>query len=281
MQIIAYKKIFIQELQELYNTNEVLSFFHLLLTSIVGLSRIDLALNPKISLNNEQKKSFDNALEQLKQEQPIQYIIGKTAFYGLDFKVNKHTLIPRPETEELVTWVLENTTKNQKNTIIDIGTGSGCIAVALAKNLEKARVTALDFSEDALQIAKENAKLNDVSIDFIQQDILKLDALDKTYTIIVSNPPYVKEDEKPMMAKNVLVYEPNSALFVSNENPLLFYSKIADLAKEKLSKNGLLFFEINQYLAQETIAMLKDKGFKNVELKKDIFANDRMLKASL
>jgi release factor glutamine methyltransferase len=281
MQIIAFKKIFIQELKDLYNANEVLSFFHLLLASIVGLSRMDLALNPKVNLDIEQKKSFDKALEQLKKEQPIQYIIGKTAFYALDFKVNEYTLIPRPETEELVSWILESIEKNQKNTLIDIGTGSGCIAIALAKNLEKTQVTALDFSAEALQIAKENAKLNDVSIDFIQQDILTLDTLDKKYTIIVSNPPYVKEDEKPMMAKNVLVYEPSSALFVSNENPLLFYRKIADLAKEKLSKKGLLFFEINQYLAQETIVMLKEKGFKTVELKKDIFGNDRMLKASL
>jgi len=279
MQIAAYKIKFIQELESVYNANEVLSFFHLLLESIVGIKRIDLALNPTKLLENKQKEALDKALQALKQEKPIQYILGETEFYGLNFKVNEHTLIPRPETEELVSWVLENT--SQSATILDIGTGSGCIAIALAKNLPKAQVSAIDFSEKALKMAKENAQLNDVSIDFIQQDILTLEALVKNYDIIVSNPPYVKEDEKPMLAKNVLAYEPDSALFVSNENPLVFYSKIADLAKANLAQNGLLFFEINQYLAQETITVLKDKGFKHIELKKDIFGNDRMLKASL
>jgi len=278
MQIAAYKTKFIQELESVYNANEVLSFFHLLLESIVGIKRIDLALNPTKLLENTQKEALDKALQALKQEKPIRYIIGETEFYGLNFKVNEHTLIPRPETEELVSWVLENT--SQSATILDIGTGSGCIAIALAKNLENTTISALDFSEKALKMAKENAQLNDVSIDFIQQDILALDALAKNYDIIVSNPPYVKEDEKSMLAKNVLAYEPDSALFVSNENPLVFYSKIADLAKTNLAQNGLLFFEINQYLAQETITVLKDKGFKHIELKKDIFGNDRMLKAS-
>jgi release factor glutamine methyltransferase len=200
--------------------------------------------------------------------------------------VNKNTLIPRSETEELVAWVLAETnllvTNKQKEiSILDIGTGTGCIPISLAKNLSAVHISAIDISLEALTIAKQNALLNNVTINFIAADILKTKVLTQQYDIIVSNPPYVRELEKVEIKNNVLENEPHLALFVANDNPLIFYSKIADLAKQHLSKTGILFFEINQYLGKETLMMLQEKGFKNIQLKKDFLGNDRMIKCDL
>lgn len=193
--------------------------------------------------------------------------------------MNKHTLIPRPETEELVEWILINPEfKFQNPQFLDIGTGSGCIAISLAKNLPNAKVSALDISEEALKIAKGNAKLNKVEVDFFQTDILAAETLSKKYDVIVSNPPYVRELEKKQMQQNVLKYEPYSALYVKDEDPLLFYRAISRLAKNHLNPGGKLFFEINEYLAYEMTELLKAEGFKNIEIKKDIYGKDRMLK---
>jgi len=189
-------------------------------------------------------------------------------------------LIPRPETEELVDWIVKDSKNSSSIRIIDIGTGSGCIAISLAKNLPNAEVFAIDISPEALKIAKHNAKINSVKVHFIETDILNTTTLSNTFDVIVSNPPYVRELEKEQMQQNVLANEPHIALFVKNENPLLFYNKISDLAKTHLLKNGDLYFEINQYLGIETKALLKSKGFKNIELKKDIYAVNRMIKAS-
>lgn len=279
------------ELDTIYGKEEVDSFFFMLIDSVYNISRLQLAMKPGFKIKDD--TAILNALEALKTEQPIQYIIGETKFYGLPFKVNKHVLIPRPETEELVDWVINTVTssavENSLN-ILDIGTGSGCIAISLAKNLPNAKVYALDVSKKALKIAKQNAELNEVEIEFIEADILKTEDgrlktgaidWDLKFDVIVSNPPYVREQEKTQMKANVLNNEPHIALFVKDENPLLFYNAISDFATHKLNNKGLLFFEINEYLANDTIQLLNEKQFKNIELKQDIFKKDRMIKGEL
>lgn len=290
MTILEFKNKLISELNELYPKNEIDSFFKLLIDYKLSYSSVDIALNPHEEITSENLKFLTNALIALKQEKPIQYILGETTFYGLSFKVNEHTLIPRPETEELVDWILQFTEHHYSNNelnILDIGTGTGCIAIAIAKQLPKATIYALDISENALQTAKQNAHLNNVDIHFICTDILKTTNLSKltlntpTFDIIVSNPPYVRDLEKIEMSANVLKHEPHQALFVANTDPLLFYDKIADLAFAELSKNGQLFFEINQYLHTETVDLLKEKNYPLIEVKKDLSDNFRMIKASL
>ena len=282
MTIPELRNNFIINLHTSYPKEEIVSFFYLLAEHRMNLKRVDIALNSATNISNKDKDYFLNAIEKLKQEIPIQYIIGSTEFYGLPFYVDKNVLIPRPETEELVSLILQNTkakSKKPKTKILDIGTGSGCIAISLAKNLSTAEVWALDVSKKALLVAKKNAESNKVNIQFLNDDILNISVLPINFDIIVSNPPYVRELEKKEIKNNVLQNEPHLALFVKNENPLLFYDRIADLAKKYLTKNGQLFFEINQYLVRETIALLKNKGFQNIELKKDIFEKDRMIKA--
>lgn len=282
MQLKQYKSYFSEELKSVFPQTEVDSFFFLLVEEYLDIKRIDLILQPNIEISSDIKELLDKALERLKKEEPIQYILGETEFYGLPFKVNKNTLIPRPETEELVEWIIKEVKKKQELlSILDIGTGTGCIPISLKKHLPNTNVSAIDISEEAIQMAKQNAKLNEVDISFIKQDILKTEVLSGMFDIIISNPPYVRELEKVEIKNNVLKNEPHLALFVKDDTPLLFYKKIADLAKSNLTKNGLLFFEINQYLGAETVKMLKNKGFTQIELQKDIFGNDRMIKASL
>jgi release factor glutamine methyltransferase len=282
MQISNFKKQFFSELSGLYPETEIQSFFNILIELKLNLSRIEVALQPDLAISETTITFLQKAIAALKKNIPIQYITGETGFYGLKFNVNESVLIPRPETEELVDWILENSkpkTQNSKLKILDIGTGSGCIAISLAKNLSNTDVFALDISSEALKIAKKNALLNNVDIYFSEIDILNTPDLPEKYNIIVSNPPYVRELEKELMQQNVLAYEPHLALFVKDNNPLLFYDRIADLANKHLSKKGSLYFEINQYLGNETVALLKQKGFQNIELKKDIFGVDRMIKA--
>lgn len=278
MLIQEFKKYFFLELSNVYPETEIQSFFNILIEFKLYLSRIQLALEHNFELDRDNLDFLQNALLKLKNQIPIQYIIGETAFYGLMFKVDKNVLIPRPETEELVEWIVKNHKNEQFINILDVGTGSGCIAISLAKNLPNATVSALDISDEALNVAKSNAEFNQVIIDFIQADILTIEKLESDFDIIVSNPPYVRESEKDLMQQNVLSNEPHIALFVENENPLLFYDKIAELAKNHLTENGVLYFEINQYLGAETVDLLKTKGFKNIELKKDIYGVDRMVK---
>ncbi len=273
-------------LKSLYPKEEIASFFQLLAHHQLSMSRIGLATKTDLVIEGTDLDFFLNAFAELEQEKPIQYIIGKTEFFGLPFIVTKDVLIPRPETEELVDWIIKETKHRKEDLkILDIGTGSGCIPVALAKNLPNAEVFALDISAEALAIAKQNSELNNVTVNFIQQDILNTDVIlsgkrSQKFDIIVSNPPYVLEDEKKEIKANVLDNEPHLALFVNNDNPLLFYNKIADLAKSHLTKDCLLFFEINQYLGTETVDLLRQKGFTTIELRKDLFSNDRMVKAS-
>lgn len=283
MLIKNYKSIFIDQLTPLYDREEASSIFYIILEEIHQIKRIDLALSPTLVFTDKEIAYWNAIVEQVKLEIPIQYILGTTSFYGLSFVVNKNTLIPRPETEELVDLVLKELNKSGKlnQKIVDIGTGSGCIAIALAKNLPSASVTAIDVSKEALEIAQINAVKNKVTIHFSEKDILKTIDLGQQFDCIVSNPPYVRNLEKIEIKKNVLDYEPHLALFVPDEDALLFYRKIATLAKKNLTIEGKLFFEINQYLAKEMKAMVEELGFKNVQIFKDCYGNDRMLQATL
>lgn len=280
MIILELKKQFISELASLYPNEEIQTFFNLLAKSHLNMSQVDVALNHNLNLTELNVAYFKNAILQLKKHVPIQYIIGETEFYGLTFKVNSNVLIPRPETEELINWILNSIVKNKQLKILDIGTGSGCIAISLAKNLPNATVYAIDVSTKTIEIAKKNAEANLVQINFLEQNILTSEKLLDNFDVIVSNPPYVRELEKSEIQPNVLDNEPHLALFVKNDDPLIFYTKIAELAKNGLNKNGILFFEINQYLGKETVELLKSKAFNNVELKKDFNQNDRMVKCS-
>ena len=299
MNIKNYRTHFIQELSAIYDSCEAESFFYLILEEKQKLKRIDLALNQELTFSKDEVVLWNSILKQLKKEVPVQYLLGKTSFYGLDFEVNSSVLIPRPETEELVDWIIQSQKlevrsgklkeKSKMISILDIGTGSGCIAISLAKNIPNAQVFAIDISEEALATAQKNAIKNQVEVDFIKTDILKTDDLKDlpassfhlptTFNIIVSNPPYVRELEKQEIKKNVLDNEPHLALFVKDNDALIFYRIIAELAQKKLSPNGELFFEINQYLGPEMIELLETMNFKNIELRKDIYGNDRMIKA--
>ena len=269
--IIPY---FIKQLSDIAPDSEIISWAYLSIEHCLDYNRSDCIIH----LEQEITSLIANRLKQittdLKTNKPIQYILGETEFYGLKLKVNEHTLIPRPETEELVDWVL----KQEFSSALDIGTGSGCIPIALAKHTN-ASIMAIDVSENALEVAKENAILNTVKVKFILQDILHSESLPKV-DLIVSNPPYVLDNEKVKMQKNVLDFEPDLALFVANNNPLIFYKKIAQLAFEFLNENGKLFFEINEQFGADTIAMLTEIGFVNIALKKDINDKDRMVKAT-
>ncbi len=287
MNIKEVKNKFHSELNSIYTQKEIESFFYLLIQYRLNLKRIDIALNPLLQISTIDQIYFSDSIKKLKQEIPIQYIMGKTEFYGLPFYVDKNVLIPRPETEELVDWILKNTkddrekNKEKSLNLLDIGTGSGCIAISLAKKLQNITIWALDVSKKALEIAQKNALLNSVEIRFLEEDILKVEKFPVKFDIIISNPPYVRELEKLKIKNNVLKYEPHLALFVKNNNPLLFYDKIADIAKENLNNGGQIYFEINQYLGKETVELLQEKGFQHIELQKDIFGNDRKLRATI
>jgi len=281
MTLKSLKTYFISSLVDYYPETEVNSFFYMLTLHILNMRRIDVSLNYGIEVSNNDKVKFQNAIERLKNHEPIQYIIEKTEFYDLPFKVSNNVLIPRPETEELVDWIISKfKSQKAKIRILDIGTGSGCIAISLAKQLPDCKIVALDVSSEALKVAKENAKLNDVEIEFIEADILnwnsKLDNL--KFDVIVSNPPYVRALEKNKMRKNVLDFEPYLALFVEDEDSLLFYRKITQLASKILKPKGQLYFEVNEYLGKETVKLLSENHFEEIELKSDIFRKDRMIK---
>ena len=282
MLIKQYRAQFTQELAEIFDQKEIESFFYIILEAFHQMKRVDLALNPDLELDSIQLLQWETILAQLKEHKPIQYIFGETEFFGLPFYVNENTLIPRPETEELVDWIINENSKIQKIKdvkILDIGTGSGCIAISLAKNLPNAEVFAIDVSEKALVTAQKNAERNNIKVTFLHQNILETENLGRQFDIIVSNPPYVRNLEKEEINKNVLEYEPHLALFVEDDDALIFYRKITELAMKNLSEKGQLYFEINQYLGDSMIELLQKNHFKNIELRKDIYGNDRMTKA--
>ena len=268
--IIPYFK---EELNSIADAREITAWAYLVIQYLLGLNRSDTIVysNKVISIKNSD--CIKRIINELKENKPIQYILGEAEFYGLKFKVNKHTLIPRPETEELVDWIL----KEDFNSVLDIGTGSGCIAISLAKH-STAQIAAIDNCEKALEVAKENAKLNKVNIKFCTQDILQSTSL-LNLDLIVSNPPYILESEKQNMKANVLQYEPHFALFTPDKDPLLFYKKIGSLAAKSLNCGGKLFFEINEQYGTEILKMLSKIGFVDIAFKKDINDKERMIKA--
>jgi len=278
------EKKFIQELVLIYDQDESKALAGLTLRHITRVSRGELLMKRNQELEPVAETSLMLILDELKSGKPLQYVLGETEFLGLRFLVNSSVLIPRPETEELVDWIIREVQSNVNySSILDIGTGSGCIPVALKKKLPALRVSAIDISYEALETAMRNAVLNGTEITFKRVDILNPDSAfpGLKFSIIVSNPPYITEEEKGQMHQNVLEFEPHTALFVEDADPLLFYSKIADYALGHLEPGGLLFFEINEYLGEETVQLLRDKGFKTIELRKDLRGRNRMIKAGM
>lgn len=265
-------------LTEVYCICEANALIRIMMENVTGMQYSPFFLD-EYQLTSEQDAKIKQIVERLLNQEPIQHILGITEFYDLQIQVSKDVLIPRPETEELVEWIILKN-KSKELSILDIGTGSGAIAIALKKHLTQAKVEAWDISAKALEIANLNAKNNNVEVIFKQVDVLSEIQLEEKYDIIVSNPPYVLEREKSQMEKNVLTFEPHLALFVPNDNPLLFYDRIASLGQELLKPKGQLYFEINRAFGEQTKTMLEEKyNYNNVELKKDISSNDRMILA--
>lgn len=266
------------ELKELYPVNEIDSFVFLIFEHVLGVSRTQLLISEEKEINEEAFSKIKNILNELKTFRPIQYILGETEFFDLKFKIFDDILIPRPETEELVDWIVKEN-RNSSLKILDIGTGSGCIAISLAKNIPNAIVYASDISEHALNAAEMNSKLNYTSINFLQFDILNPpNDLNEKFDIIVSNPPYVTMKEKSLMHRNVLDYEPELALFVPDDDPLRFYRSILDFGIQYLNPKGKVYFEINEAFGQEMIYLMQTKGFSENTLLKDIHSKDRMVR---
>ncbi|RXG23224.1 peptide chain release factor N(5)-glutamine methyltransferase [Leeuwenhoekiella aequorea] len=281
MKLKLFKEQFYNKLESKFPQSEIATFFKILIDSYLSIKPVDLVLNPDLELSVEQLKLMKTAEERLHTNEPIQYIIGETEFYGYPFEVTDAVLIPRPETEELVEWITKDLQEQvfTNLSILDIGTGSGCIAISLAKNLPNAKISAIDISERAIELAQRNAEKNAVSVNFLERDILNTSVLPHKYTVIVSNPPYVRNLEKAEIVSNVLDHEPELALFVDDNDPLIFYRKISELAYSFLEEEGILYFEINQYLGAETINLIKNIGFTTVELRDDFAGKPRMIKA--
>lgn len=277
--------VFKRGLLRLYDTGEIEALTLMIISDISMVSKAQVKAFPEKNITQAQAEKFNNILQRLQTGEPVQYILGYTEFYGLPFKVSPAVLIPRPETEELVEWVLTSASNSKFafGHILDVGTGSGCIAISLKKNLPNSQVSAIDISIDALDVASQNSDLNNVKVSFIKADILNLkpQISDLKFDIIVSNPPYVTQDDKTQMHINVTDFEPHTALFVSEDDPLIFYNAIAGFAIQNLATSGVVFFEINEGLSKETIELLENKGFKNIELRKDMSGRDRMIKATL
>ncbi len=268
-----------KELANLYPENELSGFITLIFSSICGLSFTDQVIKKEYKVSKIQLLEIEKTVKRLKNYEPIQYVLGETEFFGLTFQVNPSVLIPRPETEELVDWILKSEIKNSSE-IIDIGTGSGCIAIALKKNLPACLVSAVDVSSEAIHTAMINAKQNTTDILFIEQNILEWEAHQwEKYDVVVSNPPYVRELEKKFMSQNVLGYEPNLALFVADSNPLLFYETIIRFSVSNLNKGGWVFFEINEIFGEQICQLFEKFHFSEIELRKDINGKNRMIKA--
>ena len=274
-----------QSLKGIYPESEIRCFSRILLEKVCQIPYHRQLIDKDRQLSGSEKREMETIVERLKNAEPIQYIIGEAEFYGLTFRVARGVLIPRPETEELVELILSRHKKETSPAkILDIGTGSGCIAVALAKHMPEAEITAVDFSDDALAIAGRNAHKLDVRVHFVQADILQPDAAENipgTFSLIVSNPPYVKLSEKKDMEPNVLAHEPHTALFVPDEDPLLFYRAIARFGKKKLKKDGFLYFEINARHGKETVNLLQEETYREIRLIRDLSGKDRIIEARI
>ncbi len=282
MTLGAFKSCFLQHLDSYYTQDELSVLFAQLGEVLFNKDRASLHLMGDKLLSKAEQDYLNNAMQRLATFEPIQYIIGHTDFYGLPIQVTPHVLIPRPETEELVDWILSQTqTQNTIESCLDLCTGSGCIAIALASYFKQAQVAAVDLSPDAIDLAKINATNNSVNIDFIIANVLDLAPFANKFDVIVSNPPYVRNSEKQLMKPNVLDFEPHMALFVSNKDPLIFYRAIGEFALKQLKPNGSLFLEINEYLSENLIDLMQNIGFNTIALKKDFNQVPRMLKCKL
>ena len=277
-QIVAYYQ---EKLCPLYPSNEVKNITEMMFEHFMGWDKMTLRSNNKSSLSESELLLFHKALKRLLKNEPVQHITGEMEFYSLPFKVNNNVLIPRPETEELVDLVIEECKGSE--TILDIGTGSGCIPISLKKQLKNTLVYGMDVSEDALVVARDNAALNSTEVTFVKEDILHIssikDSLKKEFDVIISNPPYITNSEKALMNENVLTFEPHVALFVEDDEPLLFYDKIGHLAYDNLSSGGKLYFEINEQYGDQTMALLKFIGFSDIRMIKDLQNKDRIVAA--
>ena len=263
-----------------YPDTEASAIAKTILTYVFQLSTTDLYASKDMNFSTNQAEKLEVIITRLRANEPLQYILGNCYFCGLDFHVEPGVLIPRPETAELVEWIIsDRKSSDSLIRILDIGTGSGCISISLAKNLPQSEVYAWDISEDAIRIASGNAARLDANVRFRQTDVLGQVPTDTMMNVIVSNPPYITEAERTDMDANVTDWEPDTALFVPDNVPLLFYERIADIGKQILTPDGTLYFEINQRFGTETVDMLRKKGYRNVELRKDLSGNDRMIKA--
>ena len=274
MTLADFKNKIKSTLSSIYESDELNSIFYLLSEEFLQIPRSKILLADEIELDSKKQILLLDTLDRLTKNEPVQYVLGKATFMDIEFKVNSSVLIPRPETEELVRLMLKEDLDGKK--ILDIGTGSGCIAISLAKALPNAKVSALDISEEALKVARENAKLNNVEVNFINADIFDYQT-DKKYDIIVSNPPYVLESQRKHMSKNVLDYEPELALFVKNDDPLKFYKAILDFAKNSLNENGKIYFEINEKYKNEIKDLAYYYSYSNVDCKLDVFGKYRFI----
>lgn len=276
-QTIQYIK---DSLSGIYLADELEVITYQLMSEVTGLTRTAILINKNTKISETHAQLIKRFVNELKNFKPLQYVVGKTEFFGLPFKVNEYTLIPRPETEELVEWIIDDyNAKVFPVTILDIGTGSGCIPVSLRKHLALARVDGCDISPDALKVAAENAQINQLDVYFFEIDILSSPVMEQKWDVIVSNPPYIPMSDMSEMYANVLQYEPHVALFVADENPLIFYRAIALFALKHLQHEGSLYFEIHYKYGAEVLEMLRNSGFVNVQLRKDLSGNDRMVKA--
>ncbi len=266
-----------KELCGYYSSGEITALTRTLVTELLHIKESTFFLKEPLTLSPQQTSLLDEAILRLQQQQPIQHILGYENFCGLQFAVNRSVLIPRPETQELAAWIISEA-KGEEN-ILDIGTGSGCIAISLANKLPNSKVEAWDISNEALSIASQNNATNNTTVRFVQKDIFTATAKEKEFDIIVSNPPYIKEEEKKSMHRNVLDYEPHIALFVPDSNPLLFYREIAIKSQSMLRSQGSLYFEINREHANDIMQMLKEMHYTDIELRKDFADNDRMIRA--
>lgn len=282
MTIADIEKIFIEQMPGYYSHDEVKAIASLAVQHVCGVNKSYYLLHKNTDLLLAQETALIRILDELRFGKPVQHVLGEADFFGLRFKVNSSVLVPRSETEELVEWIINSIKTGQigAESILDIGTGSGCIPIALKKNIPAAAVYAVDISEDALHIAKQNCVLNEVEVNLLQGDVLDKDfkVQHPEFQIIVSNPPYITNNEKEQMHRHVLDHEPHQALFVPDNNPLLFYDAIARFSISNLADGGCLFLEINESFGKETVALLEDKGF-TAELKQDLQGKDRMIRA--
>lgn len=282
MTIKTLRLNFYDALKDLYSQSEIDVFFYSLMDYYFKKPKVDVYLNQNEKIDQISESIMIKALHELTNNKPLQYITSETEFYGLKFNLSKSVLIPRPETEELVEWIIKDHEKKEDEfKILDLGTGSGCISVSLARFLKKSKVYAVDLCNKALDQARENAKLNNEDVTFEVCDILDKNLPNhfKNFEVFVSNPPYVRNLEKKEMKQNVMHYEPHMALFVPNNDPLKFYRAILQIATKRLVTDGKLYFEINQYLGSEMKDLVASYEFSDIELKKDSFGNDRMLRA--